>query len=142
VIGDVKLADFPYRTVDKIRYADTDRQGHVNNAVFASFLETARVELLFDPEMPRCAAGTTFVIARLELDFRLEIRWPGTAEVGTRVVSLGRSSIRLAQAIFQNEQCVATSETVIVVIDEGTRKSTPLTDSARQVLQRFVAVGA
>ena len=32
---DVKLEDFPLRTFDKIRYADTDRQGLVNNAVFA-----------------------------------------------------------------------------------------------------------
>lgn len=36
----LSLEDFPLRTYDKIRYADTDQQGHVNNAVFATFLET------------------------------------------------------------------------------------------------------
>ena len=36
------LDQFPLRTRDKLRYADTDRQGHVNNAVFATFLETGR----------------------------------------------------------------------------------------------------
>lgn len=36
--------DFPRRTFDKVRYADTDRQGHVNNTAFSSFFETGRVD--------------------------------------------------------------------------------------------------
>lgn len=40
---DYQLKDFPSVTFDKIRYGDTDRQGHVNNAVFSAFLETGRV---------------------------------------------------------------------------------------------------
>ena len=40
------LEDFPARATDTIRYADTDRQGHVNNAVFSTFLETGRVMFL------------------------------------------------------------------------------------------------
>jgi acyl-CoA thioester hydrolase len=35
----LELKDFPLTSIDKIRYSDTDRQGHVNNAVFASYLE-------------------------------------------------------------------------------------------------------
>ncbi len=37
-----RLEEFPLRTSDKVRYGDTDRQGHVNNAVFSTFLETGR----------------------------------------------------------------------------------------------------
>lgn len=33
----IALEDFPFQTFDKVRYADTDRQGHVNNAAFATF---------------------------------------------------------------------------------------------------------
>ena len=40
------------RTHEKLRYADTDRQGHVNNAVFATMLETGRVELLYSLDKP------------------------------------------------------------------------------------------
>ena len=43
------LADYPLQTHDKLGDSDTDRQGHVNNAVFSSFLETGRAELLYDP---------------------------------------------------------------------------------------------
>ena len=41
-----RAENFPFRTRDKLRYGDTDRQGHVNNAVFATFLETGRVDML------------------------------------------------------------------------------------------------
>ncbi len=44
-----EIGDFPVVTTDKLRYCDTDRQGHVNNAVFLTFLETGRVELLYNP---------------------------------------------------------------------------------------------
>ena len=46
------LSDFALQTYDKLRYADTDRQGHVNNAVFSTALETGRAEFLYDPYVP------------------------------------------------------------------------------------------
>lgn len=119
---EVSLGDFRFRASDKIRYGDTDRQGHVNNAVFSTLLETGRVELLFELAEP----GSSFVIARLALEFRAEIRWPGAVFIGTRVGSVGRSSIKLEQGLFQDERCVATAETVIVLVDDVTRKSRAL----------------
>lgn len=124
------INDFPIRSHDKVRYGDTDRQGHVNNAVFATFLETGRVEILADGNHPLAASGCAFVIARLELDFRAEITWPGTVEIGTRVASIGTSSMTLEQAVFQNGKIAANAKTVIVQMDETTRKSSPLTPSA------------
>ena len=47
-----KLSDFPSQTYDKLRYGDTDRQGHINNAVFVTFLETGRVATLEAGERP------------------------------------------------------------------------------------------
>ncbi|ACB97034.1 acyl-CoA thioesterase [Beijerinckia indica] len=123
---EVRLDDFPLHASDKIRFGDTDSLGHINNAVFATFLETGRAEILCDPRAPLAAPGTVFVLARLVLDFRAEITWPGEILIGTRIAGVGRSSIRLEQALFQNERCVATSETVIVLMDEMTRRSTPL----------------
>lgn len=124
--GPPTLADYGVHTRDKVRYGDTDRQGHVNNAVFATFLETGRVEVLYDPEEPLADEGASFVIARLALDFRAEIHWPGEVEIGTRIQHVGRSSITLEQALFQGETCVATAETVIVQMDDSTRRSRPL----------------
>ncbi len=124
--ADVRIEDFPCRTTDRIRYGDTDRQGHVNNAVFATFLETGRVGILYDGETPLAEPGCAFVIARLALDFRAEITWPGEVIIGTRVASVGRSSMTLSQALFQHDRCMAEAETVIVQMDEATRRSRPL----------------
>jgi acyl-CoA thioester hydrolase len=128
--NNIEAGDFAVYTSDKIRYSDTDRQGHVNNAIFATLLETGRVEVLYDTAAPLAEPGSAFVIARLTLDFRAEINWPGTIRIGTRVASIGRSSVKLEQGLFQNEQCVATAETVIVLMDETTRQARPLPAAA------------
>lgn len=140
--GIITLDDFPLQTSDKVRYADTDRQGHVNNAVFANFLETGRVEILFDPTCPLAESGATFVIAKLILDFCSEIKWPGTVQIGTRVASIGRSSITLEQGLFQDGRCVARAGTVIVQMDEATRQSRPLSSAARERLSSFMSFGS
>jgi acyl-CoA thioester hydrolase len=126
--------DFPIRTFDKIRYADNDRQGHVNNAVFSTFLETGRVDIFFGAQEPLADACAEFVIASLALEFRAELRWPGVVEIGTRVASVGRASIQLEQGLFQNGECAAFAKTVIVQIDSVTRRSKPLSDFARTTL--------
>ncbi|MDR3439747.1 thioesterase family protein [Telmatospirillum sp.] len=119
---------------DVLRYADTDRQGHVNNAVFATFCESGRTSFLCDPATPLAPVGTNFVIARLLLDFLGEILWPGRVDIGTGVLSLGRSSFTLGQGIYVGDRCHATAETVIVLTDEKTRRSTPLPEDVRKRL--------
>jgi acyl-CoA thioester hydrolase len=115
---------------ETIRYRDTDRQGHVNNAVFATLLETGRVNILYSGDKPIVEPGSAFLIARLVLDFKMELNWPGEAHIGTRMQKVGRSSITLEQAIFQDSVCAATAETVIVLMEEATRKSRPLSQNA------------
>lgn len=129
------LVSYPLRTHEKLRYADTDRQGHVNNAVFSTMLETGRVELLYSTDKPLYAEGCSFVIASLHLDFLGEITWPGLVEIGTRVAVVGKSSVTLEQGLFQNSECVAIAKTVIVQTNKVTRRSHPLSEGSRQ---RFV----
>ena len=88
-----RLEDFPARTSDKLRYGDTDRQGHVNNAVYSTFFETGRVEMLHAGDVPP-PEGKAFVIARVTIDFQREVNWPGEVEIGTGVAAIGNSSIR------------------------------------------------
>jgi acyl-CoA thioester hydrolase len=129
-------ADFPWVSRDKLRYGDTDRQGHVNNAVFATFLETGRVEMLLSGDVDLLGENGALVLARLALDLLREVNWPGEVEIGTRVARVGRSSLGLDQAVFQNGQCVAKAETVVVLTDENTRRSKPFSDEARAFLER------
>jgi len=122
---------------DVLRYRDTDRQGHVNNAVFVTFLESGRVAILYDPGKPLAPEGASFVIARLSMDFISEMRWPNDVEIGTTVTRLGTSSVTLGQGLFVDRRCVAVAETVIVLMDEETRKSRPLPAPARDELLRW-----
>lgn len=125
------MAGHAHWTREVVRYADTDRQGHVNNAVFAVFLESGRVSILYDPEAPLAPADASFVIARLELDFLSEMRWPNEVWIGTTVKRLGRSSMTLSQGIFVDGACAATARTVIVLMAEETRKSRPFPEKTR-----------
>ena len=129
------LEAYPSRTSADIRYSDLDRQGHVNNAVFATFSEVGRVAFMYDPERPLASEGKSFVIARLLIDFRAELFWPGTVDIGTGVMRIGRSSFTLAQGIFNDGRLVATTQATIVMVDKQTRRSTSLPPQTLDILQ-------
>ena len=130
--------DFPVQTYDTIRYGDTDRQGHVNNATMATFFETGRVAILYGLEHPILAKDSSFVLASIKLDYLKETNWPGTVEIGTAIAKVGKSSIHFIQQVFQNNICVARAESVSVQVLNETGKSTPLTEDARQTLQKWL----
>ncbi|HOJ44553.1 MAG TPA: thioesterase family protein [Bacilli bacterium] len=134
----MKLSDFPLRTYDKIRYCDTDRQGHVNNAVFNSFFETGRTELFFNPKRPLYSDNCQFVIADIQVAFLKEINWPGTVEIGTAITKIGNSSIAISQSLFQNDIKVADAISIIVHMNETTRRSQPLSEETKQVLTAYI----
>jgi acyl-CoA thioester hydrolase len=119
--------DFPHRTVETIRFGDLDRQNHVNNAVFATHFESGRVIILYGEEYGLAAPDTSFVLARLSIDFLGEMHWPGDVEIGTAIAGVGTSSLRFDQALFVNGVCVATAENTLVMVDKTTRKPRPFT---------------
>jgi acyl-CoA thioester hydrolase len=127
--------DFPIRVTDIIRFGDLDRQGHVNNAVYSTYFETGRVGLIYDPEGGLQVAGATSVVARVEIDFLRELRWPGTVEVCTAVDRIGRTSYRFVHALFHADACAATGLTTMVLIDRETRRARPLPPELVQRLE-------
>lgn len=133
-MNNLSIGDFPIKTFDKIRYSDTDRQGHVNNSVFSSFLETGRVEILYNSENPLLSDNCSFVIASIKLNFLSEINWPGKIELGTGILKIGNSSITFYQKLFQNNICVADAETIIVQVNDLTKKSNPLSETTKSIL--------
>jgi acyl-CoA thioester hydrolase len=120
------IGEYPIRSTEKLRFADTDCNGHISNAVFAVCCQNARMEVLSDANRAPVPTGAHFVIARLQLDFLGEMHWPGTVEIGTRVEHIGRSSIVLMQALFLRGRCVARAKSIVVLIDAATRRATPL----------------
>lgn len=132
------LDQFPFISTDKLRYGDTDRQGHINNAVFMTFLETGRVEILHKPQSPLYDDNAEFVLANINLNLLGEIEWPGDVQIGTSVIKIGNSSVTLYQQIFQNGICVASAESVVVQMNTITRKSQAISESARVSLSALL----
>ncbi|WP_242442971.1 thioesterase family protein [Magnetospirillum sp. 15-1] len=128
-------AIYPHWSRETLRYCDTDKQGHINNVAFSVFCETGRTQLLLEPGRPLTPPGTFIVIARLVLDFIGEIHWPGEVRIGTGVTRIGRTSFHLGQGVFVEDRCVAIADSVLVLADEATRRSTPLTDDLRSRLE-------
>ncbi|HKT18760.1 MAG TPA: thioesterase family protein [Stellaceae bacterium] len=113
---------------ERVRYSDVDHNNHVNHAVFLTYFETARVSITRNPELGMLEPGENFNVVRVECDYKAELRFPGNFEVGLRGLKYGRTSFRLAQAVFQGETCCCIEEVVLVFMDRATRKSKPISD--------------
>ena len=137
-----RLDDFPHRVTDKIRYADLDPQGHVNNAVFSTYVETGRVAMFRDPDLGIGVENATYVLVRQEIDFLHELRWPGDVEIGTALAELGRSSFTVVQTIFCGDDCAAAGRATLVMMDTITRRPRPLAQDAIARLEKWKYRGA
>ena len=136
-----RLEDFPYRLTDNVRFADLDPNQHVNNAVYATYFETGRVTLMKDRSYGLMPEGVTWIMVRLDMHFRAELRWPGTIEMGLGVIKFGRTSVTFDQAVFSEGKCVASAQSVSVLLDEATRKPTPLTPEIIRNFQPWLRRG-
>jgi acyl-CoA thioester hydrolase len=136
-----RLEDFPYRLTDNVRYADLDPNQHVNNAVYASYFETGRVTLVKDRSYGLMPPGLGWMLVRLDIHFRAELRWPGSVEMGLGVAKFGRTSVTFDQVVFSETRCVASAQCVTVLIDESTRKPAPLTSEIVRNFQPWLRRG-
>jgi acyl-CoA thioester hydrolase len=132
-----RLEDFPYRLTDNVRFADLDPNQHVNNAVYATYFETGRVTLMKDRSFGLMPEGLAWIMVRLDIHFRAELKWPATIEMGLGVSRFGRTSVTFDQVVFSGGICVASSQSVSVLIDEATRKPTPLTHEIKMNFERW-----
>ncbi len=131
-----------HTTAHRLRFNDTDRLGHVNNAVFAVMLEQGRSELAMEAGLPIESDGMALVIVRLELEFLREMAWPGTVMVETEVARLGNRSFTLRQRLISASELCARAITVLVVMDRAARRAVPLDRVWRDSLTRWLNPGA
>ena len=128
--------DFRFWTDEKVRNVDTDQFHHVNNAVIASFLEAARMEILATPEASALHGSATLAVVRLEIDFHRELFYPATVRIGSRVVSVGRTSFTVRQGVFNGPHCIASATATCVLFDPSARKAVAVPEPLRQYLLR------
>jgi acyl-CoA thioester hydrolase len=126
-----------FTTTHRLRFNDTDKLGHVNNAVFAVMLEQGRSELMAEAGLPVGTGELAVVIVRMELDFLAEMTWPGYVVIETSVTRLGGRSFQLGQRLLQDATPTGQAVTVMVVMDRAARRAVPI-EPWRESLSRWI----
>jgi acyl-CoA thioester hydrolase len=132
--NDISTA-YLFWTQEKLRNADTDQQGHINNAVVATLFEAGRIDVLAGEPIKAIRAATQIVVARLLIDFKKELFFPGSVRVGTRVPRIGRTSMDFEQTVIAANGQTATALATCVLLDRVTRKPIAVPDAMRAYLQ-------
>ena len=121
------MSEFPWSHRDGVRFRDCDVMGHVNNAVYSTYLEEARIGVLGDL--------ISFILARVEIDFRSELRMGEEVEVRTRCSRIGAKSFDLEHVITASGgRVVAEAKSVLVSYDYERSESVPVPDDLRKRL--------
>jgi acyl-CoA thioester hydrolase len=120
--------DFVHR--ETVRFRDLDSLGHVNNAVFLTYLEEARIAYL----VPFGAEASDMILARVEIDFRAPLRMGDELEIGVRPARVGTKSFDLEYEVHSGGTLAAEAKTVLVSYDYATRRPVELPESWREAL--------
>ena len=101
---DFKRDDFFHETTIHIRFRDLDPLNHVNNAVFNTYFEEARIQFIHAvPELREgIAQGYSFVLAHLDLKYIQPVEYGESIIIGSSLESIGNSSVVGVQGLFSN----------------------------------------
>jgi acyl-CoA thioester hydrolase len=121
----------------EIRWRDLNPWRHVNSAVYATYLEECRNELIESTAAGVDGAAGDYVLARVAIDYRRELTTDdGHVVVRCRVDRIGISSVTFREQVATpGGEIAAESEAVIVAHDPATGRSRPLSDAERRAFE-------
>lgn len=114
-----------------VRYRDIDSLGHVNNAVYVTYLEQARVEYIREV-FATTPLAPGFVVVSVSVDYERPIKLGDTVVVALAVTDIGTTSVTMDYEIRADGTLAATAETVIVARDDQTGGSRTVPDAWRE----------
>jgi acyl-CoA thioester hydrolase len=125
------VESFPFVHREIVRFRDLDGMGHVNNAVFSTYLEQARLAWFGETTV---LPLQDVILARTEIDFRSPVAWGETVEIGVRPSRLGTKSFELEYELRSDGRTVAEARSVLVGYDYERGESIPIPDRWRKRL--------
>lgn len=135
------MQSFRYYHPITVRYADLDPQGHVNNAVYLSYLEMARIGYL---QALGLWEGKSFldigiILAETQITYRAPILIGQNVRVGVRVSRLGNKSLDMVYTIEDEDsgRVLAQATTILVTYDYRRNLTISVPESWRSVMQEF-----
>ena len=121
------MPDLSFETTIPVRFQDFDLMGHVNNAVYATYLEEARTTYI-NEALGIPTEEINCVLAHLELDFHAPLQETAAVTVAVGVTDVGEKSVTRSYEVRDGGETYATAETVLVTLDPATGRPTELTD--------------
>jgi acyl-CoA thioester hydrolase len=119
---------------EPVRFRDLDPMGHVNNAVFLTYIESARVAFLEHLGAATTLEEMAIIVARVEIDFRAPVRFGDEVEVTVRATRFGEKSFDLEHELRVGDTVVAEAKTVLVTYDYAKRAPVEIPDEWREKL--------
>jgi acyl-CoA thioester hydrolase len=132
------LEGYRFTMEQRVVWRDLDALGHVNNAVYATYFENARLTYLADlTESTQNLFG--LILAELTITFKAPASLRDTLVIGARVAEIGNSSFMVESAIHdqKTDRLIATSRAVIVHYDYAESRSKPLPPEWRAAIATF-----
>ena len=127
----------PYTVDIDVRFRDIDALGHVNNAVYATYIEQARTRYFRDV-LDVDISQSSNVLASLSIDFRRPIELPDEAvTVTVELADLGRSSATMTHEIRVGDAVAAEAEATIVSLDPDTGKPMPIPEAHQTAMESY-----
>lgn len=115
------------------RWGDMDALGHVNNARFFTYDESARLDY-FHKLMsadPKFWNDYGLILAHIEADFIAQLKPPATLDIGFRIARIGRSSLGTEAAMFLGETLIAVTRGTVVWFDYRAGKALPVPEDVK-----------
>jgi acyl-CoA thioester hydrolase len=126
------LADYPFVYWEAIRFRDLDMLAHVNNAVYATYFESARLAY-YQQLTGKALEQVDLILAELTITYRAPAVFGDQLAIGVRVASIGTKSFVMEYAIYRggSEDLIASGRSVMVTYDYAAGKSVPVPDAFR-----------
>ena len=124
---------------ERVRFRDLDPMGHVNNAVFLTYLEQARVAFFSEMGAATGLEDMNMIVARVEIDFKAPVRLGQEVEVSVRASRFGTKSFDLDYELRVEGDLVAVAKSVQVAYDYKRREPVPVPAEWREKLSAVPA---
>ncbi|MCU0398445.1 MAG: acyl-CoA thioesterase [Cyclobacteriaceae bacterium] len=137
------MQNFKHKVPIQIRFKDIDKMGHVNNANYLTYIETARIKYFEDAvgDNKKWSHQVGIILARTEIDYKAPVFLHDSINVYTRCSRIGTKSLTLEWSIVRDkngeEQITAQGLSVLVCYDYVHEKTIALPDEQRRSIEAY-----
>ena len=130
--------DFVHFRRLQTRWRDNDVYGHMNNAVFYEYIDTAVNHWIVETgALPVPSGGVVGLVVETRCVFHAALGFPDPVDCGLRVAHIGTSAVRYELGLFRGDatQAAAEAHFVHVYVDAATHRPAPVPEAFRAALE-------